>query len=132
ADLGKPIKLELAPLGTIEGFLELGDFEKQPSKFKIEVNVADGLVNLLTVEVGSPKIGLKLPLGKYELSITAAGAEGINEQAELTSDETKYDLGKLKMSPNKANEAKGKPAPELTITDAQGISKNIKLADYKG
>lgn len=131
-DLSKPLKLEAAPLGTVEGRIDLGEFEKAPTKFRVEISAAEGMISLLTVDLPSPRIALRLPLGNYGLTITADGAEGLNEAVELTAEERRYDLGKLLLHPDKSNEAKGKPAPELTITAAHGIRKDIKLSDFKG
>lgn len=132
ADLGKTIKLELAPLVKTAGKLELGDFAAPPKKIDLEIRVMPEDVSLIRYDSESTTVELALPVGSYKLMASAADAEPSGTEFDLDADEPEYDFGKVSIEPKAGKGADGGKEPFFKITDAIGVSKDMKLADYKG
>lgn len=73
-----------------------------------------------------------LPAGRYK--VRAYGAEIADDRREvtLTADRSDMDLGTIDVRPNAIAKFKGKTPPVLTVTDARGVAKTVRLEDFRG
>ena len=78
------------------------------------------------------KFDLRLPVGEYTFRMYGQDVISVTRNVELTNLQSEFDLGTIDMPPTKIATLVGKPAPELSITDARGVPKTVKLSDYKG
>lgn len=131
ADFSKSLKLELGPLVNISGDLVADNFATNPSSFEIEIQAQPESVGIIKFDTDATKLKMALPVGSYRMLVSAKDAERAETEFELSNDEPQYDIGKIKISP-KAGKAAGKGAPFFKVTDAIGVSKDMKLSDYKG
>lgn len=130
-DLTKSIKLQMSPLVNIAGELAIGEFSTAPKSYSIELQAQPETVGIIKFDTDSTKLKLSLPVGSYRMLVTAKDAEDAETEFELSADEPQFDIGKLALEP-KAGKTAGKGTPFFKITDAIGVSKDMKLSDYKG
>jgi hypothetical protein len=133
ANLGKVIKMTLAPLATVNGEIDLSD-AGDVKTVKLDVLVKPDNVNLLSFEAKGAKVALSLPVGEYEIIASAPGCDSGMTEFEIDADENEVTIAALKPSlkMDMPADAGKKLPPALTVTDAKGVSKDVKLADYKG
>ena len=133
-DQGKTITVQLKPTVRLKGkhfCKELGirpswsNTMLQPDGAKVDFN----LVQQMGEEA---QFDFILPIGKYKLDMYGTEVEHTLREITLTDSQSVFDLGTIDMTPNIITKLKGKPAPELTITDARGVPKTVQLSDYKG
>jgi thiol-disulfide isomerase/thioredoxin len=132
-EVERPLRLQLAPLVTASAEVVLGEFEKRPESVRLELVAQVGNAKLFSFDADATKIKLKLPVGAYTLSAAAPDAVTAATEFDLDADEPDYDCGKLQLAPKPGKgSAASSAVPAFKITDAIGVDKNMKLADYKG
>lgn len=130
--LAKPLKLQVRPLIAVSGSLDLSEFGSDaPGEAEVVVSI-DG-VQFFADKVKGGKLSYRLPAALYDMEVSVANGEALDEPFELAADTQKHDLGKLKLRPSRdfAKAQAGK-APKITVSDVINTSKSIKLEDYKG
>lgn len=134
AQIGKPIKLQMQPLGTVSADLDLSAFDARSSQaIKVTIVTEPEALPILVDDKASPMLSYKLPRGSYAISIEAPNAEKIEEKFELSADATKAELGKFKVRPTREfAKAKAEALPAITISDARGVGTDFKLESLKG
>jgi hypothetical protein len=75
---------------------------------------------------------LQLPPGDYQLSYRAPDCIAAKGSASVTAGATELDLGTTDLEPTMLSQLSGKAPPEWSVSDARGVSRSVKLADYRG
>jgi len=130
ADLNQPITLRVAPMVSLKARIsspELPDLKYRSvmvmTKQRQRIAEANGPVADLSVEV---------PPGDYDLLILGSNTTPYRASITVPAGKTEHDLGDVKLEATELVRLKGKPAPELTVTDARGVPKTVQLSDFKG
>ena len=79
------------------------------------------------------KISLQLPPGDYRLSYYATDCIAANNKAVTVAAHAKeVDLGTIDLAPTVLSQLYGKVPPEWSVSEARGIDRAVRLADFKG
>jgi thiol-disulfide isomerase/thioredoxin len=158
----KPVTVTLRPLVRVTGSIYCSEANRTPGWTLAVVRMPGDMENYLQfIRCGSIKgqFSFLLPPGKFDLEVHSEfpdahmpkPIERKNRDAprdmpkylsgiriEVPRGQTVLDLGMLDVVPNESDtldyvsQFYGKKPPELAITDARGVPKNVKLADFRG
>lgn len=124
------ISITLEPLVTITGRCEMADYPiEKLDKFWIHFYKHSD-IGFNRIQNG--EIYFKLPPGDYNLGLEARQAENIRQPFTVPGDLLTFDLGTFNLEFNTIWSHVGKRPPEITVTDARGIDKNISWDSFKG
>lgn len=73
-----------------------------------------------------------VPPGRYKLRADGAEIAAYRSELTLSADRPDMDLGMIDVRANAIAKYKGKAPPALTVTDARGVPKTVRLEDFKG
>jgi thiol-disulfide isomerase/thioredoxin len=162
SEADKPPTITLAPLVRVTAKVYCSEADRTPNWSNATVYVPDDKGNKSKLMIcGSFRgdVSFLLPPGKYELDVystspngtlrtpkgqpgkdAAAGPPTRGMHVEVPRGKTTLDLGVIDVMlprdkdgiPRDLTQCYGKVPPELAITDARGVPKNVKLADYRG
>ncbi len=122
--------ITLEPLVAITGRCEIEKLDLNDlDKFWVDFGKDGGIGNC---RMQNGAFTYKLPPGDYDLRINARQTEAIIKQFTVTSGSDSYDLGTFNLELNTIWRHVGKQPPEISITDARGISKDITWESFKG
>lgn len=146
-----PVKVTLTPLVRVTAEVYCSEAGRTPDFSVVEVLPVKGEANFGNfIKCGSfrGEISLLLPPGIYDLRVRGRspnasipvpkGQNGI--RIEIPRSQASLDLGVLNVAlpkdkdgnPSDISKFYGKKPPELSITDARGLPKDVKLADFRG
>ncbi|HEX3598883.1 MAG TPA: hypothetical protein VHU84_02000, partial [Lacipirellulaceae bacterium] len=158
----KPITIKLAPLVRVTAKVYCSEAGKTPDWSNATVYAPDDKGNLTKLTIcGSFRgvVSFLLPPGKYDLDVYTTSPTGTLRpskqqtakdanarwwerlmRVDVPRGKTALDLGVLEILLPRDKEGiscdltryYGKVPPELAITDARGVPKGIKLADFRG
>jgi thiol-disulfide isomerase/thioredoxin len=156
-DDGAEIEIRLQPLIRVEGSIKGCEPGKQPDHLIVVVEVEEDptrpldMTRLVLAEPRDARFKLLLPPGKYLLDMYDSEFKGrLYKEINLSGDEPQVDLGTFTLAPATPNindriklsqesgamrdytKHYGEKLPDWHITDARGVSKDVKLADFKG
>ena len=159
---GKPVTITLAPLVRVTAKVYCSEAGRTPDWSIAVIHPLGDKSNWLSfMECGSSRgeISLLLPPGKYDFDVYSkspyANVRAPKEQkdkatasdvpvhgilVEIPPGQAAFDLGVLDVALPKDKDGiardysqfYGKEPPELAITDARGVPKGVKLADFRG
>jgi thiol-disulfide isomerase/thioredoxin len=157
----KPVTITLAPLVRMTAKVDCSEAGRTPDWSSAAVYIPDDKGNTSKLMIcGSfrGEISFLLPPGKYELYVhsmspnaglfrpkeqtgnAAAGPPVRNMRVEVPPDTTTLDLGVIDLTlprdkdgnPADYSQFYGKEPPALAVTDARGVPREVKLADFRG
>jgi hypothetical protein len=132
ADDGKELTVTLAPTVQLEGRLTSTELKHAPEWASAMVFV-DGFRAYFASDSGkSAEFRFVLPAGKYKLWLDGADVADRKETISLNADKPRHDLGTLDLKATPIARLKGKTPLDLTVTDARGVPRGVKLSDFKG
>lgn len=151
------IEIKVGPMTTLTGTFDVSRLKSPPETVAVIVQTSPDQLDLVRYEFSAKrKFTFRLPAGDYELSYVCSGGDREPRRVTIAKGRTTYDLGKIALRPTppskptadggKPAEADGRgddgpasaapgtprPPPPLTVTEARGVPKDIKLADYRG
>ena len=153
------VTITLAPLVRVTAKVYCSEAGKTPDWLSAQIYVSDGKSKLITCGSYRGEISFLLPPGKYDLQARSTSPNAMlltsKEQAgkdavagppargihiEVPRGKPTLDLGVLDLAlprdkdglPRDSTQYYGKAPPELAITDARGVPKNVKLVDFRG
>ena len=162
SEADKPVTITMAPLVRVTGEVYCSEAGKTPEWTSAQVYIPDGKGNHTKLMIcGSfrGKFSFLLPPGNYDLDVQSSSpnarirtpkqhtdkntatdlpARGI--RFEIPRGKATLDLGVIDVvlprdkdgNPRDITQFYGKEPPELEITDARGVPKTVKLADFRG
>jgi hypothetical protein len=136
-ELGEEIRVEIDAAATINGTFDVSDLRKSPDSVIVRVFSTPDKTPLLVSEwaASKKKFAIKLPPGDFEYSLDCEGGERTARKIPGLKPGKTHDLGKLTLVPKVGRgerAAETRTVPKLTVTDARGVAKTVKLSDYKG
>ncbi len=158
ADFDSGRKIEIDNLVSLTGSFDVANIRGNPETVEMVFGgpLGDQSAPAFRVELPAKKrFNIKVPGGKYILKVGCSGGEREPRELLVPNGKTTHDIkDKLVLSPITSRQArksddegtrddknpnKGKAAkegsaapPPLNVTDASGVPKTVKLADYKG
>ena len=134
ADDGKIVRAVLTPTTRVGGSAYCSELASKPAN-TIALVGADGFrlgacfIQSITKDA---RFGFRLPLGKYQLDLSASDTERKKQLLDVTNPGPEIDLGVVDLPAAKLAKLRGQTPPSLTVTEARGVEKRVQLADYKG
>jgi hypothetical protein len=126
------VMLQLVPMVPVRGEITSKDLGAPIAGCFVSIFHPKAIIALVGVSC-SGKFSLQLPPGDYRLSYSAADCVAANNKtATVAADAKDVDLGTTDLVPTVLSQLCGKTPPEWTVSDARGVDKTVKLADYKG
>jgi hypothetical protein len=128
-----PATVTLLPHGTLRMNLRMPENLPEPEVlFSLTHEVEPGVYGAgVVARPAAGVLELSLPPGKYTVSFTGPDLEAVGEAATLTAGATS-DLGEFQLQSSVLAQYVGRPPPELHVTDARGVSAEVKLARLQG
>ena len=128
-----PVEIKLAPLVRVHGDFACPELGKKPVWTNVYMMLAEGKIRVAQCSSREAAFDLKLPAGSYLLNgYGTEEVKGIGKKLELKADQPDLDLGTINLAASPLGKMYDKEAPPLHITDARGISKEMKLTDFRG
>ena len=86
------------------------------------------------VASGRLQLGTNLPPGEYELNGYASfnDYQAVRKPITVPAGRPEFDLGRIDLPATPISRNYGKPAPPWHVTAARGVSKRVRLADFRG
>jgi hypothetical protein len=127
----KPVEIKLAPLVHVRGRTTCKELEPRPAYIALSIlSESHRLLGFPAVRDGS--FSFRLPPGDYRLITHSLVCEPVVKTISLKPDALDVDLGTIDVPTDFITKHKGKTLPPWHVTDARGVSKDVKLSDFKG
>jgi thiol-disulfide isomerase/thioredoxin len=128
---GKHVEIKLVPLVHIHGRTTCKDLEPRPPHVAMMI-FCESYRILSFPAVSAPSFSFSLPPGEYQLRAVSPDCEPIVKTLSLKPDVLDVDLGTIDVPADFITKQKGKTLPPWHVTDARGVSKEVKLSEFKG
>ncbi|AGA31480.1 redoxin domain-containing protein [Singulisphaera acidiphila] len=127
-----PIEIKVSPMAEVQGRFTCEESGQAPAEAPILMALTQGDLRLASGRFRGPAFAMRLPSGRYRL----AGGEsdqhvGIERNVTLEPGQV-LDLGTIDLKLTPIARLYGKEPPAWHITDARGVSKDVRLSDFKG
>lgn len=129
-EAAKPIHIKLGPLVRIHGKFVCKELDKQPKWTMVYMMSGDARFAGYSSDEAS--FAFNLPPGKYKFWGYGTDIQNLKKEINLSIDKPDYDMGTVDMAATIIARHKGKAPPAWHVTDARGVNKDVKLADFKG
>ena len=96
------------------------------------ISLLPGNVRLVMNDSQEAKFDVLVPPGTYQFWGYGTDVADLNKEITAKADTPDLDLGILDMPATIIARHKGKAPPQWNVTDARGVEKDVKLADFKG
>jgi thiol-disulfide isomerase/thioredoxin len=129
----EPITIQAGPLVHLRGKYVCNELGTPVGWTNTMFTPAPGNGRVYSHMTKKGEFSVLLPPGRYQ--IRGYGGPDVGQHRRdltLTADKLDVDLGDIDLAASELAKLKGKPAPSLHPTDARGVSKGIRIADYKG
>ncbi len=126
------VTLKLVPMVPVRGEITSKDLGAPIAGCFVNVSHAKAIIGLVGIDC-SGKFSLQLPPGEYRLTLRATDCIAAREKTvTIAADAKELDLGTTDLAPTVLAKLYGKAPPEWSVSDARGVDKAVKLADFKG
>ena len=134
AEAGQELRVSLGPTSRVTGTFTCDELGTKPDWAITYISDAElgPRSRFLQNITNDARLEFTLPAGKYSLNQYGTGIVTKNRPLEVAATGANIDLGAIDFPADILAKIKGKTPPALTITEARGVDKNVKLADYKG
>jgi hypothetical protein len=129
-DAEKPVEFKLGPLVHLHGQFSCKELNKRPPWTNVYIMSGDARFAMCSSHEAS--FSLDLPPGTYKFWGYGSDVESVKKDITLKSDERDADLKTIDLPATVLAKHKGKAPPAWHVTDARGVKKDVKLADFKG
>ena len=128
-----PVEIRLGPLVRVHGNFDSPELDKKLDWTNVYMMLGPDKIRVAECSSDEAAFDLKLPAGEYLFNGYGTDeVQGIGKQLTLKADQPDLDLATIHLKASPLGKMYGKEPPPLHITDARGISKDIKLSDFKG
>ena len=127
---GKPVEIKLGPLVHVHGRFFCKELDKRPKW--TNVYLMSGPVRFLQCSSEEASFSFRVPPGKYMFWGYGTDVQDLRKEIILAADTPDLDLKALDLPATIIARHVGKAPPEETVTDARGVKKDVRLADFKG
>ncbi|MHC4550304.1 MAG: carboxypeptidase regulatory-like domain-containing protein [Planctomycetota bacterium] len=129
ASFGKERTLTLEKLVTVKGKFGCKELKQTPPWTNIYLNYLPGRIRLARFMSDHAKFEFKLPPGDYQFHCYGTDVKTKTFEQFIEED---TDFKTIDLPATEIAKLYGKKAPDLKVTDARGVKKNVKLRDFKG
>jgi len=123
--------LQFVPLVPVRGEITAQKLGVPIEGSFVSITYDKSVLALVGVACKGP-FALQLPPGDYKLSYAAADCISTKGTATVAAGAQGLDLGTTDLAPTVLSQLYGKAPPEWNVSDARGVPKTVKLADYQG
>lgn len=126
----KPVEIKLGPLGRVHGKFFCKELNKRPKW--TNVYLMHGAARFLMCASNEASFTFALPPGTYKFWGYGTDIQDVKKDFTLSADKPDLDMGTLDVPATVIAKHIGKAPPAWHVTDARGVKKDVKLADFKG
>lgn len=126
----RPVSIRLGPLVHVHGKFFCKELNKRPPWTMVYLMSNSAL--FLGCSSAEASFSFDLPPGKYKFWGYGTDIQDVKKDVVLSADKSDVDMGTLDMPATILARHKGKAPPPWHVTDARGVSKNVKVSDLKG
>lgn len=137
-----PLELELQPTTRVHGRFAYAETKATPSWTNVYITYAlsenvDGVPRtrderILSWSSKDATFDFRLPPGTYWFDGYGADSLNVKKELRLAPNQAELDLGVLELPQTIVARNLGKPAFPWTLSDARGLARDAKLADFRG
>ncbi len=132
ADDGKTVTVTLGPTVRLKGKFSCKELGRKPGWTNAMISAEGWRAPFAQNITTAASFDFVLPAGKFKLYCYGSDVLSIDQKLTLTAKDGERDLGTLDMKASPLAKFRGKAPPDWVLSDARGVNKNVKLADYKG
>ena len=125
------MEIKLVPLVHVHGRTTCKILEPRPANIALMI-FSESSRFLSFPAVRDPSFSFRLPPGDYQLRTVSREYEPVAKTISLKPNALDVDLGTIDVPIDFITKHKGKTLPPWHVTDARGVSKDVKLSDFKG
>ena len=129
-EAAKPLKIKLAPLVRVHGQFFCKDLNRRPEWTNVYMKAS--AMPILQCSSDKATFSFLLPPGKYKFWGYGTDIQDLKKDITLNAGEPDLDLKSIDMPATIIARHKGKAPPAWHVTDARGVKKDVKIADFKG
>lgn len=126
----KPVEIKLGPLVRVRGKFFCKELNKRPKW--TNVYLMSGTARFLMCASNEASFSFALPTGTYKFWGYGTDIRDVRKDITLTAAKPELDMGTLDVPATVIAKHIGKAPPAWHVTDARGVKKEVKLADFKG
>jgi hypothetical protein len=126
----KPAEIKLVPLVHVYGRVFCKELNKPPAW--INVFVFCDSCYLLRWSSSDAAYSFRIPPGDYRLRTSAPDCQAVETAISLKADSRDVEIKTMEVPASIIVRHKGKTPPAWHVTDARGVTKDVKLSDFKG
>jgi hypothetical protein len=128
----EPVKIALGPLVRVHGSFSCTELAKKPSWTNVYISLMPGNVRLVMNDSREAEFDVLVPPGTYQFRGYGTDVADLHKEIMAKADTPDLDLGILDIPATIIAKHQGKAPPRWNVTDARGVKKDVKLADFKG
>ncbi|MHC5011678.1 MAG: TlpA family protein disulfide reductase, partial [Planctomycetota bacterium] len=125
--------LALEPLVELRGTVEIAEASLAENRvFIYAFDPRAPIAIARSVRAGGGAFSFHFPPGAYKLTLSAKDLQRVTREVVLEPGTGVLDLGAIDLFATNLAEHYGKPPPEWNVTEARGVSPDVRLSDYRG
>lgn len=129
---GEPVTITLGPLSRVHGTFSCSDLGAAPKWTNVYLSDKRSGSRVVMNESEQASFDVLLPVGTYQLWAYGTDVADLRKEIEVKPGMADLDLKTLDLPATIIARHKGKAPPAWNVTDARGVGKDVKLADFKG
>jgi hypothetical protein len=129
---GEPVTIKLEPMARVHGSFSCNDLGTPPTWSNVYFSLMPGGLRCVMNESEQARFDVFLPPGTYEYNAYGTDVDHVRKEITVRAGQTELDLGTIDLPATIIARHKGKEPPAWHVTDARGVSKDVKLSDFKG
>jgi thiol-disulfide isomerase/thioredoxin len=127
-----PIEIKVALMAEVRGRFSCEESGQAPAEAPVVMALEPGGLRLASGRFRGPAFAMRLPSGRYRLTGGASDRHvGIAREVALEPGQI-VDLGTIDLKLTPIARLYGEEPPTWHITDARGVSKDVRPSDFKG
>jgi thiol-disulfide isomerase/thioredoxin len=129
----KPLLIEVSPLVDVKGRITCTESGRAPAWTIASITLMPDALRVASHRSHEANFALKLPTGRYQLDAYGSFTDYRGVSKDFTLEVGKdIDLGALDLKLTPIGRHYGKEPPPWHVTDARGLSRDVKIADFLG
>ncbi len=132
SNVSKPLTIQLDGLGQVRGRFTCTELGHPPELTDVTFNALPSLAQVARCISSEAKFWMKLPYGTYKLRMYGTDVRDHHQTIEISPDRLDIDLGTIDLKLTIIAQHYGKLPPAWSVSDARGVSRDVKLSDYRG
>lgn len=132
-DSSRPVNVFASDLVRVHGTFACTDLGAKPSWTNVYVNLLPLRVRAARHSSNDAEFSFHLPTGRFQLYMYGTDVKTLTRTIDVdTGEGLEMDLGEIDLKATPIAKLYGKELPPWNVTDARGVDKDVKLADYTG